>query len=264
MKRSGILIAVSLLVPFLAQAYQPNSNEHVRFGFPSKSGVILYKKGFVALYDVEKKQPLWVSYHLTGKYLEKTLDPVFSFKPDPALKDNQRAALSDYEKSAYARCRMAPLKDMSRSKDVMKECFLLSNVCPMDQQMYNGFWKQLEEAARQFVLRGNDAWVITGPVFNPGQGKKVGIKKLGWNKIWVPTHFFKVIFYQGKDGSFNAAAFLFENKKQPGGIRDYAMPVEELEKLTGFTFLGKLPDEVGKLVKGAKPSEEKLTALLEK
>ena len=262
MKRAGILIAASLMVSVLAQAYQPNSNEHVRFGFPSKKGVILYKKGFVVLYDVEKKQPAWVSYHLTGKYLEKPLPPVYSFRPDPALKDGQRAGLSDYKKCPYVRCRMAPLKDMSRSRAVMKECYLLSNVCPMDGRLYNGPWKELEEAAGRFAMQGNEAWVITGPVFKAGRGGKDAIKKFGDGKIWVPSQFFKIIFYQAKDGSFNADAFLFENRAQSGDIRAHALPVAELEKITGFMFLGKLPEEVGRLVKESKPSEEKLAALL--
>jgi DNA/RNA endonuclease G (NUC1) len=74
--------------------------------------------------------------------------------PDPKLLSKQRSEIADYAKGLYSRCRMASMNDMCRSKAVMKESCYLSNVCPMDQQLYTGLWRQLEESTRKFVLRG--------------------------------------------------------------------------------------------------------------
>jgi endonuclease G, mitochondrial len=122
------------------------------------------------------------------------------------------------------------------------------------------------EAARgiykEVRIKGNNAWVITGPVFKEPGDKKQAVKTIGWSKVWVPQQFYKIIFYQSRDGSFNAIGFVFQNKKQLGDIRAYAVPVAEIEQMTGLTFLNKLPAEVGKLVKGSKPSVEKLEDFL--
>ncbi len=252
------LILMALTFASLSYSYRPDVNEHIRFGVIGKKGTLLFRRGYVAMYDADKKEPVWVSYHLKRKYIENPLKPAFSFRPDPKLPSKQRAEVSDYSSGLYSRCRLANMGDMSRSKEVMKECFYLSNVCPMDQRLYTGLWRRLEEATRGFVKRGNDVWIITGPVFKQGKGKKQPIKTIGWSKIRVPSQFYKIIFYQAKDGSFNALGFVFANKKQQGDIRSYAVPVSEIEKMTGLTFLEKLPGEVGKLVKGKKPSGEKL------
>jgi endonuclease G len=261
MKRLALIISLLLLSASL-YPYQPNENEHIRFGVRGQTGMMLFRKGYALLYDTDKKQPLWVSYHIKREYLLNPLKPAFSFRPDPKLLSKQRAEMADFARGLYSRCRMANLEDMSRSREVMKECFYLSNVCPMNQQLYAGFWKQLEDATRKFVMRDNETWVITGPVFKAGNGKKSAVKKLGEGKIWVPTHFYKIIFYQGKDGSFNAISFLFENREQSGDIRSHAAAVLDIEKMTGLTFLDRLPDEVGKLVKGSKPSADKMDNFL--
>jgi endonuclease G len=228
-------------------AYTPSTNEHVRFGTPSKiEGTLLKRKGFVLRYDGAKKNPLWVSYHLTLEHLKNPLKPVFQFKPDPNIYPESNASNDDYAKSPYSRCRLAPLADMSGSKDVMKECFYLTNVCPMDAQLYKGAWKKLEDSIRQFVNKDNECWITAGPVFD----KKTKAKIIGRNKVRVPDGFFKVLIYQGRDGAFRAAGFMFDNKKQGGKLQDYLVPINQIEDATGFVFFDKLPEEVGRIIKG--------------
>ena len=41
-----------------------------------------------------------------------------------------------------------------------------------------------------------------------------------------------------------AIAFVFQNGANPGNIQDYAMSIDDLEKLTGFDFFSALPDEI--------------------
>ncbi|MCX8092582.1 MAG: DNA/RNA non-specific endonuclease, partial [Candidatus Goldbacteria bacterium] len=152
-----------LIIPLFS--YELNKNINIRFGLPSDNGIILYKKGFVLLYDINKKVSLWASYYLTKKYYNNRQKLAFSFCHDPQLKKGQRAEIEDYKKTIYYPCKLVPHEDMARDKVIMRETYYFSNICPMDKDLYNNCWKKLENSIRNFVMDGNDVWVVTGPIF---------------------------------------------------------------------------------------------------
>ncbi len=230
-------------------AYELNKNDNIRFGIPSKDGIIMYKKGFVLLYDKNKKVPIWVSYHLKKEHLKNKIKPIYSFGPDPKLRKGERAEIEDYNKSVYSRCRLAPLDDMSRDKETMKDVFYFSNVCPMNKELYNNCWKKLESIIRDFVKDGNNVWIVTGPIF---MQKQQNIKKIGKNKIFVPTHFYKMILYQRKDKSFGTSAYIFENKSQKKITDNNIVSIDDVERITNFDFFNLLPEYVQNLVESKK------------
>lgn len=39
-------------------------------------------------------------------------------------------------------------------------------------------------------------------------------------------------------------AFIYPNMPAPGNMQDYAMSIDELEKITGFDFFPSLPDDI--------------------
>ena len=246
--KKNLIILVLILIWLKIFSYDLNKNENIRFGYPSfKNGKILVKKGFVLLYDENKKVPLWVSYHLKKQYLEKVIKPLYSYGPDPQLIKGKRAEIDDYKNSIYIRCRLAPLENMSRNKEVMKDACYFSNVCPMDKDLYFNCWKKIEKKIRDFVKQGNDVWVVTGPLFT-----QKDIKKIGRNKIFVPTHFYKVILYQRKDKSFGASAYIFENKKSKKITENNIVSIDDIEKITDFDFFSLLPEYVQNLVESRK------------
>lgn len=55
---------------------------------------------------------------------------------------------------------------------------------------------------------------------------------------------YKVVMRQEKDGDAKAIGYVFKHKKQNKPLKDYAVSVDEVEKLTGIDFFSKLPDEV--------------------
>ncbi len=254
--KNHFITAFLLIVAIPALAYEPDRNEHVRFGMPSQKGLLLYRKGYVAMYDTARKQPLWVSYKLSPEYLKNPVKPFSSFTPDPKVPQKYSAQNADYAKAFYSRARMAPMKDMLRSAETMMESYYLSNVCPMSKELYTGKWQELEQVVRDFVSdRRRDVWVISGPAFKPP--KNGVIRAIGTGKVAVPTHFYKVILFQDSDGSFNAMGFLFDNREQSARLQEYMVTVSEIEELTGLVFLDRLPPEAGKLIKGRPVPQEK-------
>jgi endonuclease G len=229
-------------------AYNPESNEHIRFGEPSTKGRLLEKNGFVLMYDRTKKDPVWSSYHLKGSEIISGRVNPGAFRPDTSLPAAERTAREDYT-GDYDKCPMAPVRDMAYSAKTYTEAFLLSNVCPMDRWLKRTSWTQLEENVRRFVSRSGDAWVITGPVFGY-DGRKP--RRIGRAGILVPTGFYKILLYQSKDGAFHSISFYMENKKPDRKPAGCLVSVREIEKKTGLNFFSVLPGPVQQILETSK------------
>ncbi len=265
MNRKFLLLVFVLCFSSLF-AYGLNRSYNIRFGMPSKAGMLMNKGGFIMLYSSRDKIPLWVSYSLKKKHLKDNVRMVRGYRPDPEVKKKYRAKVSDYAgRGMYDRSRMVPLRDMLRSEEMMKKAHFLSNICPMHHKLNRGPWRALEKKIRRFVREKKEVWIMAGPVFMDldSDGKRDNYGRLGESGIPVPTHFYKIIVYQANDYSFHAAAFLFPNtgvKREPARC---AAPIDKIEKHTGFDFLHLLPDEVEELLERKKPGKKELEYLLD-
>ena len=65
------------------------------------------------------------------------------------------------------------------------------------------------------------------------------IKKIGRNKVHVPTGFFKVVLAKGKKPK--AIGYIFENRR---GSQGRVCTVDEIEDLTGMDFFSPLDDKI--------------------
>ena len=73
------------LLPFILCS-EPVS-EHLFYGIPSDSDVLLNKKGYSLGYSQKYKQAIWVSYILEAENLQKKQVPRRNkFRADPAIK----------------------------------------------------------------------------------------------------------------------------------------------------------------------------------
>jgi len=259
MKKVIPVILISLFSCTTQQTLQPDfsstqTNEHLYWGLPSIDGQVIIREGYALLHDGNKKVPLWVSYHLTKEDLQGTTGRTDNFRPDPELPEGKRAELSDYKYSGYDRGHMAPAGDMKRSKKVMSESFYLSNMCPQEAGLNRYKWRILEEKARNFTRAKGESWIITGSVFMDidRDGNKDCLGRIGTNRVWVPTHFYKIIVT--KNGEIKAISFLMPNKKPAGDIEDYQVPVDSIEKITGLDFLNELPDNIENKIEAQRPS----------
>jgi len=218
-------------------------NEHVRWGLPGTNGKLLYRLAYVELYDKEKKEPLWVSYHLTKDRLFGTQKRSDKFEPDPDLSYGDRAELSDYYRSGYDRGHMCPAADNVFNFLAMKECFYLSNMIPQKHSLNNGKWKELEVRIRNYVKAKDEAWVISGPIFQ--KVNEEDIKKIG--RVWVPTHCYKIVAYN-EGSELKAVGFIMRNDNETADLTSYVLKIKDIEEVTGLDFFKKLSEDSDKRV----------------
>ena len=205
-------------------------------GEKTEENTVVEHMGFSLSYNSKLRIPNWVAYELLSTELGGKRNREDHFSPDPLVKGRQ-AYDSDYKGSGYDRGHMAPAGDMKWSSQAYRESFYLSNVCPQDHLLNKGIWNDLEQHVRYEAKYYKTVWVVCGPV--PGTGRKT----IGSNKVQVPGSFFKALMVKRKDGSFSAIGFVFPNAATPRGkqIRDYAMSVDDLEKLLGMDLFYSVP-----------------------
>jgi endonuclease G len=236
----SIISVLSLTHPTLAA---PASSEHVLYGYPSTTGTILVRKGYVLDHDNTKKVATWVSYHLTDAYLVPKVPRSNDFRPDLDLPVGQRAELKDYKNSDYDRGHQCPAEDMRRSAQTESESFLLSNMTPQNKRLNEITWKKLEDKVRAWAKKRHNLYVMTGPIFI---GKN--IKTIGPDKVAVPIAYYKIVVScNTKLTSLDAITFIMPNKDISGtSLEGYISTINEVEKETDLSFLNKLAAAIRK------------------
>lgn len=187
-------------------------------------------------YNEKFEQANWVYYTLTDEMVNGGgVERSNKFKVDPMVSSGS-AKSSDYTKSGYDRGHLCPAADMGFSPTSMEESFFMSNISPQAPDFNRGIWKELETEVRKWAIKEHKIYVVTGPVFSDNKGT------IGADQVLVPGYFFKIIYEETDEPKI--IAFVFPNRKSDRPLTDFAVPVDEAEKLTGFDFFSQLPDEI--------------------
>ena len=208
--------------------------EHLTYGIPSESDLLLNKKGFSLGYSQKYKQAIWVSYILEAHNLQSKQVPRRNkFKPDPSVKNNP-VKPSDYSKTGYDRGHLAPAADMTYSVITEQESFYMTNMSPQIPGCNRGIWKRVESQVRDWAIKEEKICVITGPIFAKDY------KKMGKADIAVPVAFYKVILDLTPPRKM--IAFIIPNEPSKRRIQSFIVPVDKVESITGFHFFSELLD----------------------
>ncbi len=186
----------------------------------------LCNTSYAVLHSGIARAPLWSAELLTRENIEsgRTLKREDNFHPDDRLPMDERAELSDFSRSNYDRGHMLPNKDFG-DRQTQFESFSLSNIVAQDPDNNQNLWKNLEEKVRGMAVKRGALYVITGPLF---EGKD--IKRLN-SRVLIPSHIWKIAYDPNKR---EGAAWLAPNTAG----RDYqAMSIADLEKRIGINLL---------------------------
>lgn len=147
--------------------------------------------GFAVLHSGQTKTPLYVAEHLTPQRLLAARGEARTdrFYEEARLSVAERATLDDYRgNGGLDRGHLAAAGNMG-NPNAMAQSFSLANIVPQASENNRGAWaKSVEAATRKYVLRGNEVYVITGPLYG------TDVRTIGAGQVWVPTKLFKLVY----------------------------------------------------------------------
>jgi endonuclease G len=195
----------------------------------SKAREICYS-GYAVLHSGVTRTPLWAAEHLTRSDVEAAagFERRSTFHAEPALPTDERARLTDYERSGYDRGHMTPSEDMS-DPQAQYESFSLANIVPQDPHLNRYLWAGIERLVRGLARERGELYVITGPVF---QGETLAALN---GRVLVPTGVFKAVHDPGRG---QAGAYLAPNIS---GGEWKLVSLLELQETTGIDLFPGLP-----------------------
>jgi endonuclease G len=153
---------------------------------------------------------------------------------DP-LVSTQTATNADYAKSGYDRGHLAPAADMSWSLQVMQESFYYSNMSPQLPGFNRGIWKKLEEKVRDWALRYDTLYVVTGPLLEPG------LPTIGPNQVSIPKAYYKALIAPRQQ---KGIAFVLPNAKSDSEMSIFSMSIDALETKINRDLFYQLTDQL--------------------
>jgi endonuclease G len=182
---------------------------------------------FAILHNGSTKTPVYVAERLNRRAIEDADEKrTNKFFADARLPRSERAELSDYKNSGYARGHMAPAGNMP-TPQAMAQSFSLANMVPQSMKHNSGPWAQIEQDTRSYAKRARgDVYVITGPVYAKNA------PSVGSNHVRVPTYLFKLVY----DASTHRAWAHWHSNRDDTKT---SAPISyaELVKRTGIQFL---------------------------
>ncbi|MBQ9755561.1 MAG: DNA/RNA non-specific endonuclease [Lentisphaeria bacterium] len=214
----------------------PGLPEHLVFGIPSESDLILSRRGFSLGYSKKRKQALWVSYILTAEQCsEKKVRRKNTFKVDPALRYDP-VHPKDYKGSGFDKGHLAPAGDMAYSVESMKNSFYMTNISPQLPGCNRGIWKRLETQVRRWAEKERRLSIVTGPLF------KKRNKRIKEGKVPVPYAFYKVLL--DMTSPMKMIGFVIPNQTSKKNLSAFAVTVDHVEEVTGLDFFSGLEDSL--------------------
>ncbi len=172
------------------------------------------------------------AYELVIDELNGTTERSNEFLQDASVKGCPSPA--DYTGSGMDRGHLVPAGDLKWNETAMRQSFMLTNVCPMHKALNGGGWAKLEEKVREWTARDSSLLVFTGPVVSRGD------TTLADGRVTVPSAYYKVIMAPCVR-PMRAIAFIYPNGQSGGRLRQYAVSIDEVERLTGLDFFPTLP-----------------------
>lgn len=206
---------------------------------------LMVKDGYVVLYSLKTHCPVYSAWELTRERVDGEVPRCKKFFPDNEVDELHRVTNDDFRGSGWSRGHMCPAADNKDTELRMEESCLLTNICPQDMSLNNGDWNELENRCRVWVRNGFEPlYIVCGPIFYGDSVRTIG-KNV---EVRVPDAFYKVVLYVG-DGSnkrkrSKMMGFVYPNMAVNNPMRDYCVPVDSVEALTGIDFFECLPDDV--------------------
>jgi len=112
--------------------------------------------------------------------------------------------------------------------------FYLSNMSPQVRNFNGGIWRELEQSVRYWTKKWGRLYVVSGPVLTEEIRERIG-----GNGVSVPEQYYKVLL-DLDEPEIKAIGFLMPNEVSTDPLKAYAVPIDEIEELTGVDFFSNI------------------------
>ncbi|MBQ8746140.1 MAG: DNA/RNA non-specific endonuclease [Rikenellaceae bacterium] len=212
-------------------------------------------RNYSMCYDPDVKAALWIAYPLHDCYTRKAVDRTDAWGYDPLIPAKYQVNMEKGMSNGYDRGHQVASADRLASYDMNAQTFYYTNMTAQVGAMNQGIWNDLENKIRNEYICRDTLYVVTGCVMtteNDTQVKWVNNRNGG--QVAVPKAYFKVLLRTksgntGKavDNSNATTIGLWVENRSYGDEPSRASivkSVDEIERLTGFTFFPQISDEV--------------------
>ena len=233
--------------------FQKISEDLLKFGLPAiKVGEeVIAHSAYSLVYSEQHEQAKWVAHIIIPDIINGKTSRSNDFREDSLIKTGSatekdyflkklKAGTKDdyeYDGFGYDRGHLAPSADFRWSKKAVSESFYYSNMSPQLDKFNREKWADLEGLLRGYVYDHPETqlFVVTGPLLNDSLAKI----EQGVNKVSIPNYFYKVALDLKNK---KAIAFIMPNTAIPYPLSSYAVPINEVEEVTGINFFYQLDD----------------------
>lgn len=257
-------LSTSPRTPTRNNSTEPIRDDNLAMGNPSGASVndpsnyLMIKPAYVLSYNRKRGIANWVSWHLSSAW-KGVARRGNDFRSDPSLPTDWDAVrTSDYTDTGFDRGHLCPSDDRDGSAEDNSTTFLMTNIVPEAPRHNREVWKNLEDYCRQLVAGGNELYIIAGTNGTGGTGANGQASRLADGKITVPKSLWKIVVVlpvgsndvERVSTNTRLIAVNIPNRQtaadQPWNY--YLISIDELEKLTGYDFLSKVPSDIQRII----------------
>ncbi len=220
---------------------------------------IICHSAMCLVYSEQHEQAKWVAHIIlpdivngkegrTNNFRKDTLIKTGSSEDnDFFLKIKQPDGKYKYDGFGFDRGHLAPSADFKWSKKALSESYFYSNMSPQLGDFNRLKWADLEAIFREYVTNHTETqlYIVTGPILYDTLPK---IER-GTNKVTIPEFYYKVALDLT---NHKAIGFIMPNKKIDYPISSYALPINDIEKVTGINFFYQLTDSLEEVLESQK------------
>jgi len=229
----------------------------------SPDNYLMAKPYYTLSYNRSRGGPNWVCWYLGDEWLG-SIKRVNDFRPDDSLPDGwYRVQSTSYIGSGFERGHNCPSADRTVTLKANSATFLMSNMIPQAPANNQNTWGNLEGYERLLVGRGNEVYVIMGSYGQGGYGTQGYHTTIDNGHVTVPSNIWKVVVVipngnndlQRVDVNTRVIAVNTPNNNNlSADWTKYICTVRDIEKLTGYNLLSKLPKSVQDAIETRKDS----------
>ena len=198
---------------------------------------------------------IWVAYPLNASLIGASTtrseawgyDPVFG--SNYSVQQNVSKGYLEGNNGWYSRGHQIPSADRLGTFSRNATTFYGTNMTPQDNAFNGGVWASLESKVRGYSYSCDTLYVVSGCII---EGSQYYALDRSYNKLTVPTHYFKALLAhttggtQGQDG-YLSAGFLLPHASgiSNNSYLNYICSIDELEAKTGIDFFPNLSKAIG-------------------